>query len=386
MIVDNKKEVASSSIIKALTFVIGTYILLILSAGLVILVGVGVIYLLTILGEKFNVNPGGIIIAIGLGMAVGVLSMLKGILHSLRPQRPFHPAFVLKKKEHPKLYEFIHELCSNMNTKMPRHIILHAEPTFFVQQGKASTFSHTIRGRILAIGMPMLSFLEINELRAVLVHEFAHFTGKDTAYSSYILPVYESTLISIRNMAMYTEYEGSNNSAGWMALPMIIPSVILGGYYKLFNLSNMSRSRQREKRADIIACNTCGSGDFKNALIKSAGMGRIFANNSLSQIIDLYKQGKVYTNYYSYLRDNSSSVSELITEYNEDLMLENTDPNDAHPCLKDRLSYLPYVSQKFNTKGNVIDLINNAEEYEKSLTESYTEYIAIISDIKAKAV
>jgi len=370
---------AKSAITKALFFVLGTYLLLIISAGLTILIGAGVIGLIYYISSTFfHRIPAGIILIIMMGMGIGVLSMLKGIAYSLKPKKSYQPAFILEKEKQNELIKFINELCNRMNTKVPDCILLHAEPTFFVQQGKISTFSGTAKGRILAIGMPLLDYLSENELRAILAHEFAHFTGRDTIYSSYVLPVYTSTITAITNMK---NYNSNGENSGWLMLPMILPILILSAYYNKFYLSNMKRSREREKRADVIACQYCGCEDFKNALTKVVGISRIFSPNAENTILKTYKEGKLYINYYQYFRDHETNLVELFKMYRDTALNEKTGIYHSHPSLSDRLQYVPNIERKYSTNGGSINLIEDSEEYEKSLTSAYTEYLAIINGV-----
>ncbi|HEX9063390.1 MAG TPA: M48 family metallopeptidase [Clostridia bacterium] len=373
----------TATIVKALFFVLFTYLLLIISVGLTILTGAGIVVLIYyICANYIGRIPVGILITIVIGMGIGILSMFKAVIYSLKPKVSYQPALILEKEKQNELIDFINELCNKMNTKIPDHILLHAEPEFFVQQGKVSTFSGVVKGRILAIGMPLLNYLNKNELRAILSHEFAHFTGQDTLYSAYILPVYESTITAINNMQAYTS---NKENSGFLMLPMILPLFILKTYYKIFNLSNMKRSREREKRADIIACQYCGSEDFKNALTKAVSFSGIFSNNATPQILGLLEKGKVYVNYYGYLRDCEKSVNELSDTYKNRALDEKTDRHSSHPSLNDRLKYVPDVVRKYSTDDSSINLINGYEEYEKSLTSTYTQYLAYIHGVRTNA-
>lgn len=68
---------------------------------------------------------------------------------------------------------------------------LYAEPTFFVTQTKATTLDEKLGGgRILASGAPFLYSLGTAELKSILAHEFAHFTGRGTSHSRAVLPVH----------------------------------------------------------------------------------------------------------------------------------------------------------------------------------------------------
>ena len=50
-----------------------------------------------------------------------------------------------------------------------------------------------LSGRILGRGAPLLYELDTWELKSILAHEFAHFTGKETLYAKRVPPVFHTT-------------------------------------------------------------------------------------------------------------------------------------------------------------------------------------------------
>ena len=198
--------------------------ILILSAFLVVLIGSGLIFLAYYIPAYFfDRIYGGIILLLGIGVCIGVITMFYSIIKSLLPTKSFYPAITLDLKEHPKLMSFVENLCSELKTDVPDAILLHCEPTFFVLQGKIRTFNSLCKGRILAIGLPLLDYLSTNELRAVLSHEFAHFTGKDTVYSAKIYPAYISAVNVITKLNAHMPDDDSNGNQTIIALPLILP-------------------------------------------------------------------------------------------------------------------------------------------------------------------
>ncbi len=373
-------ESATSLIFKALMFVVFTYILLILSAFLVILIGSAIIFLVYYIpAHFFNRIYGGLILMVGIGIGVGVVTMICGILKSLLPSKSFHPAIIINQEEHPEFLSFLNNLCDSMKTDLPDAIILHCEPTFFVQQGRINTFNGYKKGRILAIGMPLLEYLSINQLRGILAHEFAHFTGNDTLYSAHIYPVYKSTINVIKNLTLYISQpddDSYRNNKAAIALPLILPLFILNLYYNKFHTSNMKRSREREKRADIIASSLCGSESFKTGIMNVVTISRVFEENTAKKIIELHNMGQMFTNYYRYFGENiSSEVIDTANQYLQKELEVVTYTSDSHPALKDRLASIIDVGENYNDTECSISLFNSIEKIEEALTEGYTSYI-----------
>lgn len=363
-------------------FVFFTYMLLILSAFLVILIGSAIIFVVYYLpAYLFNRVFPGIILLVGIGVIIGVLTMIYGIVKSLLPSKSFHPAFIINQADHPEFMQFLNSLCNVMKTDLPDAIVLHCEPTFFVQQGRISTFNGFVKGRILAIGMPLLYYLSVNELRAILSHEFAHFTGKDTLYSARVYPIYVSTVSVIKKLDSYVSQaeDDSNDNLFWMSLPLLLPFVILNAYYNKFHSSNMKMSREREKRADSIAASICGSESFKTGLMKVVGISKVFIEDTAKKIMELHNNGKVFTNYYRYFGEAiSSEVLDATKEHLQEELKCVTYTFDSHPSLMERIVCVTDKAENYADMEPSILLFNDFEKLGERLTEKYTFYIGVL--------
>ncbi len=87
-----------------------------------------------------------------------------------------------------------------MNSEHPSVNVLHADSSFVVADTKYKLTSSSVKGRILSISLPMMSILTVNELRSIISHEIAHYSGWDVDLSKRVLPVYSgitSTLSQI---------------------------------------------------------------------------------------------------------------------------------------------------------------------------------------------
>jgi Zn-dependent protease with chaperone function len=155
-------------------------------------------------------------------------------------------------------------------------VIFHIEPTFFVTQQRLQTFDQKIRGRTLAISMPLLPMLSRQELQAVLAHEFAHFSGRDTLYSIWVSPVFRSLGGSITRLQSMMQSSGSLVQT-IINLLLIPPLMFLSIFYEFFASIDAIISRSREFRADWIAAKHFGSGSIVNALKKISQYGIFFA-------------------------------------------------------------------------------------------------------------
>ncbi len=376
----SKPETPLPLLILALFFVPGLYIVLLLSAVATIAIGaslMGIIY--SICTEWLHRIPIGILFLLGLGILIGIAAVLKGIFQSLWTKPRFEPAILIDLNKEPLLTSFIKNLCGLMGTKPPNSVILHSEPSFFVQQGKLNIINGKAKGRVLSIGLPLLGSLTINELRAILSHEFAHFTGRDTLYSSFVLPVYIGTTTASGEMSAVIDSGSESESIVWMSIPLILPNLALNLYLKLFHFIDMKISRSREKRADTIAVLTCGSYSFSSGLRKVISVGKAFHTVSQKHIIEGLKEGKAFVNYYNVFHDMLPQLSDLVGDYENKALSESESIDDSHPALRSRLSYIPKIDERFDDETPATNLLANLEQYEQTLTENYTHLLGIMS-------
>ena len=381
----------TSLLVRAILFVPGVFLVFLLSILLMIAVASAIIGLIFWIIEFFSLSvvPSGVIMLLILGVVAGIGAILKGIIQVIWRKEPSQPAIKINLKDEPELNKFLTELCLLMGTKKPKSIILHAEPTFFVTNSRVNALNGKTRGRVLAIGLPLLPVLTVNEFRAILSHEFAHFTGKDTVYSSFVLPVYISTTIACREIGrvLYHKSDDSN----WMSVPLFIPYMIMDFYLSAFHSLNMRISRLREKRADIVATLKCGTNSFSMGLRKVVAYSGVFTYQSKTDIITLLNKDKAYINYYEVFRNKLTELYDLATTYDTNAMneQENQDNQDnqdhSHPVLVDRLKYIPQdVQEQFKDDENLaMHIIEHLKEYEEQLTEGYTQYVAVIGNAQA---
>jgi hypothetical protein len=104
-----------------------------------------------------------------------VLSPLFNIMKSRR-----HNGREIHRKDYPELFEVIDEVVLKADSKFPKHVYVSDECNAYV-------FYSNLLGYIspkfqnLTIGLPLLLSLNKSELKAILSHEFGHFTQKSIA-------------------------------------------------------------------------------------------------------------------------------------------------------------------------------------------------------------
>jgi len=371
---------------KAMLFVPGLYLLLIIIAALSFTIGIGIIILMLMMPRIYP----GIIIALGLGVVLTLFAILNAIRKIIFPSPVKTMAMHIESREQPRFLDIIKEVAIKTKTQIPDHVIISSDCEFSVQNSKVITLDNQkLKGRILTISAPLLHFLTVNELKGILAHEFAHFSGKDTTFSNKIQPIYTGAIETMKSIS-----ESGNT---WMAIPNLLPRIILSRYIDGFHRINMRISRGREFRSDLIAAEIAGKNIFGKALTKVIALSRIF-NNVLSLPEEAKKSfnfdaANFYLEFSKYIQQKPN----LIEESRVQIVAEESKIDDiynSHPALELRIKNVQGMSDQQEESQSAESLFNQTEKWETAFTSEIkrillsienrknTRYVFTISEIK----
>lgn len=160
----------------------------------------------------------------------------------------------------PDLLREIHGVARATGQRMPDEIYLLPDVNAWV--------ADVGRKRVLAVGLPLMSVLSVQELRAVIAHEFGHYAGGDTRLGSLLYRGRQSMIRAAHEL----KESGSvlHYPFRWYAL----------AYLRLTH----AMSRQQEFAADRVAAHLAGQGAAVNALntVERSGLafGRYWASEA----------------------------------------------------------------------------------------------------------
>lgn len=199
----------------------------------------------------------------------------------------------LKEKDHPQLFQFIRNLCDETGAPFPKKIIVNEQinAAVFYNDTILSMFLPVKKN--LLIGLGLVNSLNLTEFKAVLAHEFGHFSQRSMKLGSY---VYMANRI-IHDM-VYSRDKWDETLDNWgrsdfriAIFAWILKAVvwiirkIMELIYKGINLLHASLSRQMEFNADLVAVSVTGSAQIINALSK-LGRSSQAMNMAMSQLSD----------------------------------------------------------------------------------------------------
>src|SRR5262249_36976340 len=162
-----------------------------------------------------------------------------------------------------RLFAFIRQICADTGAPAPAKIVVSADVNAGV------FYTCTFWGlffptrKSLHIGLGLVNSLNLVEFKAVLAHEFGHFSqkvvrlGTDSATANPIS----------REMVEARDWLDAYLAVFGPALAVL--RWLLGGLFKIINFAHASLCRQMEFQADLVAVSVTGSDAIVHGLLRT---------------------------------------------------------------------------------------------------------------------
>lgn len=209
------------------------------------------------------------------------------------------------------------------------------------------------------------------EVKAVLGHEFCHFTGSDTLYGSQVAPAYHSIQQGIASM------KANMGNSLYLVVVFLIPLIVLWAYQMGFRTIDHALSRRRELRCDEIASQVYGQQAMAAALVKVIGYGASVQHVN-AHFAALMQQGQTFSNYPEWFGLNRDYWTDQIEGVVAAATAARTRAFDTHPALRSRLTALgvaPEAAARYTANGSNFSMIHDISSIERLLTNQYSEFM-----------
>ena len=236
-----------------------------------------------------------ITIIFGLGLAsfgvVILIFLLKFIFKSNKVDRSHLRE--IKKQEAPELFNLIEEIVKEVGTNFPKKVYLSSEvnAAVFYDSNFWSMFLPIQKN--LQIGLGLVNSVTKEELKAILAHEFGHFSQRTMKVGSYVYNVNQVIFNMLYDNASYEKLiQSLGNVHGLVSIFLVLAVKIVEGIqwilkkmYGVVNKSYMALSREMEFHADEIAASVTGPDPLKSSLLRLK-----LADHSFSNVISFYEK------------------------------------------------------------------------------------------------
>ena len=389
-----KKE-AAKSIIAIVGFILVYLLLFALSIGIVLLSVYGGIAIIALRPSFYT-----ILIGLGLvGFGIMVFVFLIKFLFATS-DTDNNDNIEVTAEDEPLLFQMINNLANEVGTSKPKKI-------YFTPDVNAAVFYNSsfwsmflpIR-KNLKIGLGLVNSVNTSELKAVIAHEFGHFSQRSMKVGSWVYQVNKIIYDMLYNNRGYAN--SLDSMSGVHAIFSLFASLtikvvqgiqwVLRQMFTVVNKCYMGLSRQMEFHADLVAASVCGSNNIINAL-KRAEFAEICYSATLDLCNEAWKEKKVVTDFYS---DHRTMVKHIAHRNQLSLIdglpsMEENRSNGisnrvnyknqwaSHPSLEERSEYLqPFGLDAGVDNATAWTLFSDPENWKKLLTKQL--YTAIPQD------
>ncbi|MFY7811573.1 MAG: M48 family metalloprotease, partial [Flavobacterium sp.] len=295
-------------------------------------------------------------------------------------------------KDEKDFFNFIKEIVLEVNTNFPKKIYLSNEVNASVFYDSSFWSMFLPIPKNLVIGMGLINSCTKQELKAILAHEFGHFSQRSMKVGSYVYNVNQiiyNLLNDNDNFENIIQKFGNINAVVSLFVTLAVKIIIsiqwvLKKMYKFVNLNYMALSRAMEFHADEIAANVVGINPLKDILLRlnfTSHAFNVILNFYESKIESNQKSKNIYLEHqfvYQFLAKKNdiilnNNLPQLtlteINKYNKS-KLEIKDQWSSHPTILERIKSLDKlkIEKKENNTDKAFDLFRNPTQTQEKLT------------------
>ncbi|HVV04479.1 MAG TPA: M48 family metallopeptidase [Puia sp.] len=212
----------------------------------------------------------------------------------------------ITEEQHPRLYAFIRRLTTETQTPFPKKIFLSPDVNACVFYNSSFWSMFFPVRKNLEIGLGLVNSINLSEFKAVVAHEFGHFSQKSMKLGSFtynVNKVIHNMLFENNSYSSFLRAWG--NLHGYLRIFVSITvkiaegiQWILRGMYKQINKNYRGLSREMEFHADTVAASVSGGNNVISALSRIEVAANCY-NSALNNANTRLKENRIATNIFT---------------------------------------------------------------------------------------
>ena len=316
----------------------------------------------------------------------------------------------ITRKDEPELFALIDQVVDEVGSRFPKKIYLSAQvnASVFYDSNFWSMFLPIKKN--LNIGLGLVNTVTTEEFKAILCHEFGHFSQKSMKVGSYVYTVNQV----IHNLLFENDgFErfviSLSNVGNIFAIAVAISIQVINGIqwilrkmYEVVNTSYMGLSREMEFHADDIAGSITGSAALRDSLLRM-NLADFALNSVLSyyetKIVENLKSQNVFKE-QTFVMTKRAELDNIQIEnglphvtieahnkFNKS-KLKLEDQWASHPSLEDRIENLNKFDGKKSSKNDELAtiLFKNIEKVEIAFTEMLFDSVEFKGEVQLNSL
>ncbi len=262
------------------------------------------------------------------------------------------PGRILTEDETPELWALVRDVAKAIDTRPVNEIrITHGTELAVYERGGIRAKMQDKAERVLIVGLATLNDFNQNAFRAVLAHEYGHFSNRDTAGGDIAMRVNMDIIRLAESMAMSGTATFYN-----------IAFQFLRFYHFLFRRITHGASRLQEILADRVAVHQYGADAFREGLTHVIRREVEFNHIAEREINVAFTHNRALQNLYEITVQDERVKKSLEQECSE-VIARPTTEDDTHPSPEDRFKLASQIKSRETEPigGMVWDLFKNKE-------------------------
>jgi Zn-dependent protease with chaperone function len=279
------------------------------------------------------------------------------------------PGERLNLSEHPRVRELLNSVAERIGTRPVDNVYLTPGTDLAVmERGGMLKQLGGATERCLILGAGVLEGLKMAPFKAILAHEYGHFSNRDTAGGGFALSVRRSVMTMAIGLA-----EGG--AAAWYNPAWLFLNV----FQRVFLRISQGASRLQEILADRWAALAYGASAFEAGLRHVIRSSIEFDAGANAVLHDVVTKEKSLDNLYDRLLSQDRDESDIATSVEAAINSEPS-PYDSHPSPADRFELVrrleaASVASEPGSEDEVWSLFENQSQIERRMTQHVVESV-----------
>ena len=288
-----------------------------------------------------------------IGAVVTVYKMIRSLFIRHDPEDPGRS---LRQEEAPQLWSLTREVAETIGTRPIDEIRVTPGTDLAVyEKGSFTERTQDRARRTLILGVGVLNDFDQTAFRAVLAHEYGHFSHRDTAGGDVALRVQRDII----NFATAMIVAGQ---AVWWNIAFLFLRV----YHFIFRRITYGASRLQEVLADRLAVLNYGANAFEEGLKHVIRRSVEFEDVAYREITDAGNAGRSLQNLYELKTGEEQGIEDKVSE----VLNRQTALDDSHPSPAERFRLARRITHTAEplAGGMVWDLFTDRESLTKEMS------------------
>ena len=272
-------------------------------------------------------------------LAIGGLITIFALVRSLFIKiQSIDPGRSLTYDEAPGLWDLTRTMAATLNTRPVDEIRITPGTELAVyEKGTWKERSQDKAQRVLLLGIGLLNDFKQNGFRAVLAHEYGHFSNRDTAGGDVAIRV-NNDMMKFAHAMIASEQDGWWN----------IAFHFLRIYHFIFRRISHGATRLQEVLADRVAALQYGPLAFEEGLTHAVRKSVEFYHLANKEIDESVAARRALQNLYELRLEQTSNLQQQIDES----LNYKTSEDDTHPSPNDRFRLTRKITGANKSPGN----------------------------------